>query len=404
MNSAMLSDVYINPEKKSVETLWKDGHRSIYHVTWLRFNCRCKVCKRTVIGELNIHRSQFPSDLRIKDARLTKNGSFLELEIIGEVVDGHVINIDSGWLKSACYCDQCLHEMLQERTLHFVDPTKVEVPKIDYNELDTQEGMLNWMKQVIDIGFVVIQNVPLEEGACIKVGEKISPVLQNTYGKLFDVLDNQSTENIANSQIWLPLHTDQCHYEAGPGVQLLHAIQFDDCVQGGESLLVDMFYVLETFRKEFPEDFNILSKVPVPFGTIDYQRKNPCYLYTRKPVIVTDYDDQIVGFNFNKGIEEPLRIHAKYVEKFYQAYNKLDRMINRNEFVFKHRLRTGELLFFNNRRMLHSREAYMSNGGRRRLQGCYISMEELRSKYVVCARLMGNLDVVAPKIGNGSAV
>ena len=41
-----------------------------------------------------------------------------------------------------------------------------------------------------------------------------------------NVYDSPSkSENIANSTIGLPLHTDQCHYEAGPGIQMLHAIQ-----------------------------------------------------------------------------------------------------------------------------------------------------------------------------------
>ena len=44
--------------------------------------------------------------------------------------------------------------------------------------------------------------------------------------QICDIYDSSAkSENIAYSTIGLPLHSDQCHYEAGPGIQLLHAIQ-----------------------------------------------------------------------------------------------------------------------------------------------------------------------------------
>jgi len=41
----------------------------------------------------------------------------------------------------------------------------------------------------------------------------------------FNVFDEKSKENVASTNIGLPFHTDQCAYEAAPGIQLLHAIE-----------------------------------------------------------------------------------------------------------------------------------------------------------------------------------
>ena len=48
--------------------------------------------------------------------------------------------------------------------------------------------------------------------------------------------------------------------------------RFDDCVQGGESRFVDAFHVAETFRRQHPEKFMVLTRVPATFQKIHYDR------------------------------------------------------------------------------------------------------------------------------------
>ncbi len=45
-------------------------------------------------------------------------------------------------------------------------------------------------------------------------------------------------------------------------VYYLHATRYDDCVQGGESTLVDIYPVIEEFRRKHPKHFEVLSRVP----------------------------------------------------------------------------------------------------------------------------------------------
>ena len=48
--------------------------------------------------------------------------------------------------------------------------------------------------------------------------------------------------------------------------------RFDDCVVGGESLIVDLFKVATEFRQTNPEEFKTMCTVPATFQKIHYGR------------------------------------------------------------------------------------------------------------------------------------
>ena len=51
--------------------------------------------------------------------------------------------------------------------------------------------------------------------------------------------------NVAYSNVGLDLHCDLAYYESPPGLQLLHCLQFDDAIVGGETQLVDGYRAAE---------------------------------------------------------------------------------------------------------------------------------------------------------------
>ena len=50
----------------------------------------------------------------------------------------------------------------------------------------------------------------------------------------------------------------------------------DACVVGGESVVVDGFAVLEKLRREYPQHFSTLARVPATFQKIHYERYAMC--------------------------------------------------------------------------------------------------------------------------------
>ena len=49
-------------------------------------------------------------------------------------------------------------------------------------------------------------------------------------------------------------------------------------MEGGESLFLDSFHVAEEFRKQFPEQFENLVRIPGTFQKIHFERYTPVYL------------------------------------------------------------------------------------------------------------------------------
>mmetsp|Transcript_17694 Transcript_17694/g.23170 ORF Transcript_17694/g.23170 Transcript_17694/m.23170 type:complete len:97 (+) Transcript_17694:2-292(+) len=56
-----------------------------------------------------------------------------------------------------------------------------------------------------------------------------------------------------------------------------------------------------------------------------------------------------------------------------------------NKYGLRFRLQQGDLICFNNRRMLHGREAFKSHNGERHLQGCYNTIDDFLNTYRVYA-------------------
>ena len=49
-------------------------------------------------------------------------------------------------------------------------------------------------------------------------------------------------------------------------------LRFDPEVEGGESIFVDAFEVAKDLRKQFPDDFNNLVRIPATFQKIHFER------------------------------------------------------------------------------------------------------------------------------------
>jgi len=394
-------ELNVGENKKYIDINWKDGHASRFHASWMRFNCECPKCKRNITGESNVDRSELPDNLLINEYKIEEG--VLKVWLEGEAVERHVTQVSLKTLRDLCYSRATMDALIQKKKMRFHDPKKVPLPVIDYCDTRDDLGRFNWFKTMIDVGFTILKNTPTTDGKCLEVAEEISPLVYGTYEKMFNVMDTGSTANLAYTTTALPLHQDVVHLEAAPGIQLLHALRFDEQVVGGNSILVDMFECVRILRQNFPDAFDVLARVPVTFSITDYEKDDPIHVLHRKPIINLDYDDQVVSVAWNPGTEQPLRVHEEDVDDFFSAYKKLHRITVDKSLQFNFRLNEGDLLLFNNRRFLHSRDAYKSNGGTRLLQGTYCSIEELRNKYVILGRKLG-IPVVDTIVGNGSSV
>ncbi len=77
------------------------------------------------------------------------------------------------------------------------------------------------------------------------------------------------------------------------------------------------------------------------------------------------------------------------MQKYQAARQRLSQLFEDAQFESKFKLAAGELMMFDNNRVLHGRTAYDPQEGRRHLQGCYIDRDAPKSKLRVLKRKLG---------------
>ena len=88
------------------------------------------------------------------------------------------------------------------------------------------------------------------------------------------------------------------------------------------------------------------------------------------------------------------------VETFYSAYAQFSEMINAEEHQLAFRFQPGEVLMFNNHRVLHSRAAFQPSSGRRYLSLATADMDMVDSRLrrlIRQLRTNENLDIMFPQ-------
>jgi alpha-ketoglutarate-dependent taurine dioxygenase len=275
----------------------------------------------------------------------------------------------------------------------------------------------------------------------------------NLYGNIFHVEAKPDANNIAYTSEALCPHQDLAYYESPPGLQLLHCVKNYGIV-GGQSTLIDCIAAAEVFRVIAPELFDILVQADATFIK---QRPGADLCYRRPHIQLASSnrnwnsknkcDTEVVSVRWSPPFEGPLSIGNENVEKYFVAYSAFQRMLDsafpQNERLLpcipeilevelatyaadntvEYMLKPGEMLIFNNQRLLHGRRIFRVDNHKnnqdlansdvsfgRHLIGCYTNIDDTLNEYRLLRRSRifsetnDRLDTkYIPIIGNGSS-
>lgn len=226
-----------------------------------------------------------------------------------------------------------------------------------------------------------------------KLASRFGYVKPTFYGMLFDVKNEKNATNIANTNVFLPLHMDLCYYESPPGLQLLHFIQ--NSTLGGENVFADSFAAARHIYNTDREAYDALKKVPITF----HYDNNGEYYYYLRPLIVEDpflqeldNGPQIKEVNYSPPFQGPLELsvsdeNPELFENFMRGMIKFEDFVNDPANQFIQKMPENACAIFDNRRVLHSRLEFSdANGGDRWLMGCYVDGDSYRSKLRIVNR------------------
>lgn len=289
-----------------------------------------------------------------------------------------VAEFHPGWLRHVADGDHGPRSWLPD-PVSWTSETFAEPPTYDGSVvLDDDEVFGAWLDDLVRHGISRLRGCPVDENFNAVLAEKIGAVRDTNFGPFWDVKADvemagaADTNSTANTNLRLGPHSDLPTRETPPGFQFLHCVLNE--AGGGFSTMADGAAVVEALEAEHPEHYEALTTLNWIF-------------FNRGPGI----DHRWSGPFIDHGVSNaPLTLRAFYpVRAFpdmapadqpraYDAMRCFSQMAASDRFGISYPFEPGDLVGFDNRRILHGRDAFES-GGARHLRGMYIDQDEVRS-------------------------
>jgi gamma-butyrobetaine dioxygenase len=349
-----------------------DGRLGQLHHHALRDACPCPECRHPVSGQRLFESWAVVPTARIAAARTEADGLVVEWE------DGHESLYPEEWLAAEA---EALSLGRPRRALRlWGSELSGSIPTVRHELVTSNAAELRrFLAAVAELGFAVLHGAPREDGEVARVAELFTRVRETNYGRVFDVAVKVDATNLADTAMGLSLHTDNAYRIPTPTVQLLHCLVSD--VEGGETVLADGFRAVDKLATASHEHLSTLARTPIRFAYRDAEAE----LQADVPVIELEADGSPRALHVNnrsKGV--PVGTPTA-VGTWYEAYFELLGLLEAPDAQVTFRLEPGDVVVFDNLRILHGRTAF-SGEGARRLQGCYADLDGLLSTLAVLER------------------
>ena len=241
---------------------------------------------------------------------------------------------------------------------------------LNYKNLINDEGFKNLLTKLYSFGFAVITDCKKDMSSVEFLAKKIGYVRNSIFGGLWSFESNANMADSAYTNEELRPHTDSTYSNDAPGLQLLLCCEYD--AKGGDSIMVDGLKIAETIKAKNNDLYNALTKIEVPGNYTG----DGVILEAKRPIIKLDAKNQITQISFNNYDRAPFRLNPELTKIFYEAISLFDNLANSKQYQWRYILKPGDLLIFNNWRVLHGRGSFR---GKRKMKGCYINKEDFDS-------------------------
>lgn len=364
-------------ESRALRIEWNDGRLSRFHFRWLRDACPCAECLNPITREQIFDISTVAPDVSAVAADVDVTGALAITWSDGN----HRSRFHPGWLRAHDYSN---HAPLAARSravttwgAEFVG----RIPSFDgIGVLEDERGLYKWLLALREFGLTRLCGVPTDERAIERVAARIGVIRETNFGRTFDVCAKTSPDSNAYTAVALPLHTDLPTREVQPGIQMLHCLVNE--ASGGESVMVDSFRLAEVLERDHPSAFEVLARVPLDYTN---RAKQTDYRW-RAPMIALDESGHVTELRPGANLRAPVTAPFDEMDTVYDGIQTFFRLTRDDALRAVFPIHEGDLLAFDNRRVLHARTAYDTSGGERRLKGCYLDRDELPSRIRVLER------------------
>ena len=368
-----MSIINIHASDDALTVHWSAGDTDTYHYVWLRDNLLGESNLDLTTGERMRNFHEIP-------ARPTPESVTIDA---GDVVivwqDTHEpCRYPARWLRENAYSDvarrrrQDVFPASQAWTFRNWD----EGPCFDFKRIEGDAASeLECLRAFKTFGVVYLRNTPATTGVAVSLCERLGYVREVAFGRVREIRsDPAKHQNVGFSSDEINPHADAANYLTPYQVQFLHCVVND--ARGGDSRIVDARTLAERFRVEQPEHFDTLSRVPVSYR-INYAAHD---LRADAPVIELDKRGRIVMIRFSNQQRRALSVAHEDVVPFFDAYRAFSELVNARANQFHFRFTPGDVLMFDNYRLLHGRTSFEPASGPRHLQLASTDMDMVDSR------------------------
>ena len=359
----------------SAVVTWHDGKQLTCHPLWLRENAP---------GPGGIDPRSRENDLDIVDLNLetriekafVENGAL----VVHFEPEGRQASFHPGWLRHIADGQHQTFALLPQphvwTSTELIEPPTHDGPSV----LASDEALANWLKDLIKYGLARLTCLPTDHEIVELVGNRIGVLRDSNFGLTWHVSVDIDPNSTANTNLGLPAHSDLPSRETPPGFQLLHCQK--NTASGGKSTMTDGLAVVNHLEMNEPKVLEMLTSRQWTFFNRD---EGQDHRWTG-PII--DTGDGRVPWTFRAF--HPVRgFPAMPEEDIGDAYAALQRfgyLTNCDKFQIRYEFAPGDLVAFDNRRVLHGRESFDTTAGARRLRGTYLDSDEVYSRMRVLRR------------------
>jgi len=362
------------------------GVEEEYPWVWLRDSCPCPLCYDPLSQSRIINLTEW--DLNIKPAAVKTLNS--EIEITWE--DGHVSVFSLDWLAARSF-----RRENRERFRRSVSQPQVlwgrelldNVPTADYGEvMKSDAALLDWLENLDRFGFVLVRNVPVEEGPVPALQKRVAFEKMTHYGPGYTVVVRADPANISHTHHRIFFHTDLTYYDYMAGAVFLHCIE-QHRGDGGETMLTDGFHAAALLKTKHPEMYKLLSETVTHFRDVgtDYTQFDKI---SHQSFLIHNTRGELQRINWSHFARDThLDVDLDKVDDLYLAMRTFDDLMNNEENHIRLKMAPGDMVTVKNQRILHGRSELQGGVSGRHLQCGYMDWDEIRSAIRVTRTKLG---------------
>ena len=329
---------------------------------WLRDNCQCDGCRIKETQEKQFLLHTVPVDISPKSVEIKDESIFILWP------DNHQSVIPLNQIKQSSKSRYPKNKPWNSKFI----PKKFDWS----NFLNNNEIAFNALTTFISFGAIILKNAPKEPNSLEVLSKRFGPIHETLFERIHNVSVDGYGYSVAHTSKEIPPHNDFASYKSQPSIQILHMLE-NEC-EGGNSIIVDGWEVVNDLRKDHPDYFNILKEFNVPFRQFDENNET----YTVAPMINSSSDGSIEGFRFSNHLMQMIDPSKEGLKNFYKAYHEISSRVLDSRYRSTFRLNAGEALIVASLRVLHGRESFIPNG-KRYLQDAYFVYDNALNNCVI---------------------